>query len=519
MSAKKPQRKLLLSLDVGTGRVKAGLFTAEGQQLALASAPYEIPVNPARPGWAEVDPRVWKKAIVRALAELSKRAPLEDACALGLSTLFPALVVMDKDGEPLRPAILYSDLRSQQQIEEARRTGLAETVLQVSGNPLVAGTCTASSLLWLRQEAPELFRRAAIWGHASTYLAKWLVGEALMERISAPLTGLYDVNTQEWSPALAAAVGVGDRLPRLISPVAVAGKLTEAAAAETGLPTGLPLVLGGGDAVCGMIGAGLVDTPQEVFLAAGTTDSVCVQSDRPARDTRVVTAGHPSPDKWVIIGALNFTGGALEWLGRHILRQEIPALLEQAQASLPGAGGSIFLPYLRGERTPIWDAAARGVWWGISDSTTRADLVRALLEGVGYGLRACLEAVEEVCGYSPARPGVDTIIAAGGATASRLWNQIRADITGKRMLVLAETECSLRGAAWMAARAMGLVEGSWPIPLEWFGSAHHKVAEEFTPKEEYQQVYADGYQIFRALYQDLKEANLFSRARECAGGA
>ena len=499
--------KMILALDIGTGLVKAGAFDPTGQRLGYATVPNELSPNRAHPEWTEVDPQLWKTAAIKALGELSQQVPLNEAGVLGLSTLFPALILMDREGQPLRPAILYSDLRATPQIEQAQQSGLAERIFQVTGNRLVSGTSTAASLLWVQEHEPELLARAAVWGHLTSYVGRWLTGGFYIDQPSACQSGLYNAEARAWDIEIAHALGVAERLPQVVSPTELVGQLTEQAAHELGLPAGLPLCLGAGDAATGIIGAGVYGPQEngagqltgEVFLATGTTDTVCLVTNRRIKEPRLQSILHPLGQSWIVMASMSYTGGALEWLRRQILRDDAAALFEEAQAAGPGAGGTIFLPFLRGERSPIWDAEVRGVWWGISDAVSRGDLVRAVLEGAGYGLRDCLETLEEVYGFA-----IDAMTASGGTTQTSVWGQIRADVTQKQFITLAERECSLRGAAWLAGSAARITSAPWPAPA---GN------ERFIPNKEVAQLYGTNFQLFKKLYQQLKGVGAFHGAR------
>jgi xylulokinase len=400
-----------------------------------------------------------------------------------LSAAFPTLVLFDGRNQPVRPAILYADQRSAEQAEGlAHRLG-PEQFLRVTGNLLVAGNCTLSSLLWVREREPEAFSRVVAFGYGNSYLALKLTGQLALDEASAPLTGLYDLREGRWSDLLLSQVEVscarstgaqpsrpgaqpsrlGTRLPPLLAPGSAVGQLSVEASGELGLPVGIPVAIGSGDTVTSALGAGA--RPDEPFLTCGSTDSL-VSLAAPARIglagargrapagplDRFVTTGGALPGQWLRIGARSATGAAVSWAAREVLGVSLERFFRLAAEAPPGANGVLFAPHLAGERTPHWDPKARGVFAGMTLATAASDIARAVLEGVSLGVREMLQALAAHGGSTAGQ-----VRAAGGGTRDAFWRQLRADVCGREFLYLHQEETAALGAALLGGVAGGLI--------------------------------------------------------------
>lgn len=476
----------------------------------MASAGYETPAVPGHPGWAEVSCGVWRAALREAFGGLGESVDLHEVVSVGLATLFPTVVALDEKGEALRPAVLYSDLRSQAQVEWLDDRGLRAEIEDRRGGIILPGTTSVTTILWLRDWQPEIFEQTAFFGHANTYLAAWLTGQFVIDTGSASLTGLFDPAAGAWDEVLLEATGLdGSLLPPALDGCALAGEVTQRAAERTGLKAGTPVAVGSGDSLAACLGTAVVESG-DILDVGGTTDSVCLCVDRFQPTTGAFLSCHAVPSRWVCIAATSFTGGSLPWLARSLgATQE--ELFEEAAGAAPGAGGLIFLPYLKGERSPILDPEARGAFVGLSDATTRADLSRAVMEGAALALRHILEAMEQAHGF---HIGELTIV--GGPSRRPLWNQIKADVCQRPVRVLEYQERSALGAALMGAIAGGHVPeyDSWAKTKDYSGVRDRlgtmcKVSNEFQPVPERGPRYDELFDKYVALYPALKGAGLF----------
>ena len=457
---------LLLGLDVGTSGAKAGIFDAEGRHLGLGRSSYTV--DSPRPGWVECDPEEWWWGVVRALLDACDDADVEpaDISAVGLGVLFPAVMPLDQEGRALHPAILYCDQRSVAQVAALKEKIPEDEFLALAGNQLVPGTCAVSSLAWLRDERPDIWSATKSIGWANTYITCRLTGEVCLDPSMAALSGLVDIRDPwQWSADLCERLGIDrDLLPRIAGSAEVVGTVTESAsretagdfrllAGDTGLKVGTPVVAGAGDVPISAVGAGAASGDTAAYVV-GSTDCVSVPMSRPSDDHRWVNCAYVPRDQWLGVGTTTSTGVSIEWFVREILGGEgsdgHALMTVLAGSAPPGSNGLLFTPYLQGERTPIWDPKARGAFTGLTRSTTRADMARAVFEGTSFALKHVMDCAESVVGEP-----VKHIRALGGGTKNTLWNQIKADILQTPLDVLDFQEAGCLGAALLAGMGAG----------------------------------------------------------------
>ena len=488
---------LLLGLDIGTSGVKVGIADGEGHLLGLGRASHEN--ETPEPGWVQCDAEVWWQGVLASLRQACDEAGVKpDAiAAVGVSVLFPCIVPLDADGRGLYPALLYCDRRSFAQAEAIARTIPRDDYEATIGNVLVPGTCAATSLAWLRDEQPELCRQAHCFGFSNTAVTARLTGEFCADPAMVALSGLVDIRDPwRWNTGLCEKLGIdASRLPRVVGAAEVMGELTRAAAEETGLRPGTPVVCGTGDVPCSALGVGATSSSSVVYVA-GSTDCVAVPIQRPTPDRRWVNAAYVPRGMWLAIGTTTSSGVSVEWFVRELLASSgsdgLRRMTELAESSTPGSGRVVYLPYLQGERTPIWDPAARGCFFGLSSTTTRGDLARAVLEGTAFGLKQVIDSLEEVAGGPVAE-----IRTVGGGTKNTLWNQMKADVLRKPLAVLEFQETSSLGAALLAGLGVGLYD-SLEAAAEVARSANSTRLVE--PDERRAAQYDEFIEIFAALY-------------------
>ena len=446
---------MFLGLDLGTGSVKALLMSETGAVLGEASAPYSV--NAPHPGWAESSPEEWWEAVAGAVRDAAGSHGARVA-AIGLSGQMHGVVLSDASGRPLRPAILWADTRSREQLDDYRR--LDEGLRRRLANPPATGMA-GPSLLWLRGHEPETYD-AARWAlQPKDWLRLRLTGETAAEPSDASATLLYDLESGGWSDEAAHALGLRtDHLAPLVGSAETAGTLTSKAAEHLGLPVGLPVAAGAADTAAAILGAGLPGPSEPPQLTVGTGGQIVALRDRPAPDPRerihlYRTAWEPA-GRFYSMAAIQNSGLALEW-ARKVLGASWKDVYQEAFDVPPGAEELLFLPYLSGERTPHFDPDARGAWAGLGLNHDRGHLLRAALEGVAFALREGLEALEATGIHAP-----ELRLAGGGAT-EELWQQLLADVLGRPLRILpdpASSSASARGAAILAGLASGAYETS-----------------------------------------------------------
>jgi xylulokinase len=443
---------MLLGLDLGTGSIKALLLEEDGTPSGEGTVSY--PVRALRPGWAESSAGEWWEAAVEA-AKTAVGQYGAQVTALGLSGQMHGVVLADDRGRPSRPAVLWADARSGEQLASYR--ALDESVSKWLANPPAVGMA-GPSLLWLRDHEPEVYTSARWALQPKDWLRLRLTGEAAAEPSDASATLLYDLQSDGWAYPVIEALGLrADFFASLVASDAVAGALTREAAGSLGLRAGLPVAAGAADTAAAMLGGGLL-RPGPVQLTVGTGAQIVTPKSSPEADPSGRTHLYRAaiPRLWYSMAAIQNAGLALEW-ARKTLGASWDDVYEEAFAAPPGAGGVVFLPYLSGERTPRFDPAARGAWTGLSLDHTRSHLLRAALEGVAFALREGLEALEDT-GIA-----VPELRLAGGGTAGEPWRQLLADVLGRPLRLLPDEiapVASARGAAFLA----GLASGAYTTP-------------------------------------------------------
>jgi xylulokinase len=451
LQASSPQ---LIGLDVGTTSLKAGLFDAAGQLLTLATAGY--PVERPRPGWVEQDAEWYWEAAVRCLRELMASPAADPRKLAGLSACgqAPTMVLLGEDARPVRRAVLWQDTRAAGEAEALARdpgTDVLEGWLGVRWP--VDASLPLARVLWLARHEPEAVRRTR-----TVLLPKDLVHYRLTGRLATDTWSAKGLVHQGTGQAIAALAELGGLDAGAIVPASrsddVIGRIDAAGAAATGLPEGLPVAAGWTDAMAAMLGCGALDRPGLAADVSGTSEVVGLTlASRPATTGPLLTAPVVDSGRWQLYGPTQASGGSLGWALQAFASPplEVDAALRLAATAPPGADGLVFLPYLEGERAPLWDPRARGVFAGLSSSHGQAHLLRAVLEGVACSVRHILGTAEALAGM-PA----EQVRVAGGGSRLTLWNQIKADVTGRPLYPCTTSENGVLGAAMLAALGAGL---------------------------------------------------------------
>jgi xylulokinase len=456
----------LMGIDVSTTGAKALLIDESGQVIATATTEY--PLSTPRPLWSEQSPADWWRGVClsvrKALAKAGSTG--EDVRGIGLTGQMHGLVMLDRSGNVLRPAILWNDQRTARQcVEITERVGGADAILRLTGNAILPGF-TAPKILWVRDNEPRVFEQTAHILLPKDYARFCLTGEYATEVSDASGTSLLDVEHRCWSSPMLRALDIpGDWLPRCTESPEVSGRISATAARETGLKPGTPVVGGGGDQAAQAVGSGVV-TSGIISVTSGTSGVVFAHSDRFAMESmgRLHAFCHAVPGKWHVMGVMLSAGGSLRWLRDCLgdseraaaqLSGEDPYELLTRSASRAPAGslGLIFLPYLTGERTPYADPEARGALVGLTVRHRKEHIVRSVLEGVSFGLRDCLELIQSL------NVPIAQVRASGGGARSALWRQIQADIFGKELVLVNVTEGAAYGAALLAGVGVGTYAG------------------------------------------------------------
>ncbi|MGN6102273.1 MAG: xylulokinase [Devosia sp.] len=482
-----------LGIDVGTSGVKAILIDEAGRALGEATAAAREPVRP-HPGWSEQDPADWWRAVLAAVDALKASHPAELAAVsgIGLSGHMHGATLLGADDEVLRPCILWNDGRS---FAECAEMEAAEPRLrEIAGNIAMPGF-TAPKIAWVRKHEPEIYARIARVLLPKAYIRLLLTGEHVEEMSDASGTLWLDVARRDWSDVLLAVTGLTRaHMPRLVEGSAVSGELKAELRARWGMTGTVVVAGGGGDNAASACGIGAI-RPGEGFVSIGTSGVLFVSNDR----FRPNTAGavhafcHAIPETWHQMGVILSATDSLNWLSKTT-GQDAAALSRAAEAGFTGPGEEIFLPYLSGERTPHNNANARGAFVGLSHLSDPARLAQAVMEGVAFAFRDCRRVLAD------AGTRIDTLLAVGGGSRSRLW--LRLIATNLDMPVSLPEDGDFGGA--LGAARLGLCAATGRPPAEVMTMPGIKAVIE--PDPTLAEAYAQQYARYRALYPAIEEA-------------
>ncbi len=494
----------VIGVDIGTQSTKAVLVARDGAILAQASRAY-APDTP-RPSWAEQHPDVWVEAVEACVAEVARAAP-GAVRALCVSSLYGGSgIPVDAEVRPLHPCLIWMDRRAEKQVAWVKDHLDLARLRAVTGNG-VDSYYGFTKILWLRDERPDVWERTALFLPPNAFVIHRLTGAVAVDHSSAGnLGGVYDVAARRWSAEMLDALGIPARLmpARLVDPSDAVGGLTEAAAARLGLAAGTPVMAGGVDAAVATYAAGVVAPGHHVAMI-GT--SMCWGYIAPSADAAHGLISMPyvvgTAEDLYVFGGAGSAGASVTWYREQFCQAEVAAgraagrdphaILEDAAAVLPpGADGVVFLPYLMGERSPVWDGQASGAFVGLNLFHTRAHLYRAVLEGVTLALRHNMEAGAKGSAALEGR-----LVVVGGAARSDLWMQIVADVTGYPVWTIREDVEAALGAARLAALGAGLIgphdENTWVTLVE-------RAQPDPARKRRYDAV----FDVYAALYPALK---------------
>jgi xylulokinase len=496
---------LLLGVDIGTYSAKGVLCSGDGE--VLAEATIEHGLSLPRPGWAEHDADAiwWGEFVGLTRLLLGERLHGEDVGAVAVSAIGACVLPVDAAGRPLRQGILYGiDTRAQDEIDWLNDHFGEEPMFALGGMALTS-QAIGPKILWMKNREPEVYASARMFHASSSYMVYRLTGEHVMDYHTASYYNpLFDLRNLRWDVRFAGPIVALDRLPRLLWADQIAGEVTPAAAAETGLKAGTPVTAGTVDAAAEAVSVGVVN-PGDMMVMYGTTMFFIHVTSEPVPDPRMWSTAFCLPGRYSIDGGMSTTGALTRWFRDTLGREEMAAeaaggpnayaaLAEAAALIAPGAEGLLCLPYFAGERTPINDPDARGVYAGLTLSHTKAHLYRASLEGTAYGVRHNLETMAAM-GAPPKR-----LVAVGGGAKNPLWLQIVSDVSGLPQDVPERTIGASYGDAFMAGLATGIVSGPDALTRDWV-----KLSLRLQPEVDLRPVYDAYYTVYRGLYESAKE--------------
>ncbi len=509
--------RYLLGLDVGTSSLKTAIIDENGRMISKATVEYE-PMF-LQPGWQEISASEIWNAIMTGLKEMITEGGVDPAriSGIGISCLCPGLVALGENGEVLQDPIIYSDRRSVEEAEIIKQSVGEDHLFYITANRCMSGAMSGTSMLWIKNHRPDIYEKTKYFGHINTMIGVWLTGRCAMDHSNASYTSMFETRGgRVWNSELAGKIGIDmAKLPPLMCSDDVLGGLINPEFIETGIPEGTPVVIGGGDTACASLAAGIVNSG-DVCESVGTTNVLTVCVDQPNFSPSNINRCHVVKNKWIYQGAMSHAGGSLRWFRDEFcmdmtVRAEktgenvFDLMTKAASESLPGANGVIFLPYMMGERSPIWDSDARGVFFGMSLNNTRGDLIRAILEAVGYGTRQLKEIAEGLTGLQ-----INHFSSMGGGARSKVWSQIKADIIGVDIDVLDMNDMAPVGAALLA----GVGAGIYRDAVEAAGKIERKIYRHVTSCQKDAAVYARRFEAYRQLYPRIKDLYMLCKDAE-----
>ena len=496
-------KQYLLGIDIGTSACKAAVFDEKGRVLASKSEAYAVYYP--RHGWAEQNPEEWWAAVCKAVKSIFEESPVKasDIAGVGIDGQSWSAIPVDKNGRVLCNTPIWFDTRAGDICNKLKQSDFASRVFDVCGNPLEP-SYTLPKILWYQKHAPDVYRDAYKILQSNSYIGYKLTDKMAQDVSQGYGLHCFDMYKGQWDYGLCREFGIReDLLPPIYKCHEIIGGVTEKASLETGLLQGTPVTAGGLDAACGTLGAGVIlpgQTQEQGGQAGGM--SICIGEYK--TDKRLICSYHVVPDLWLLQGGTVGGGGIMAWMERELggeerlLAQESGAnsfqLMDKKASEIPaGSDGVIFLPYMAGERSPLWDPTAKGLFFGLDFKKSKGHMIRAALEGAAYSLLHNLEAAKE------SGAEADVLHAMGGAANSRLWTQIKADVTGKRIRVPSTDTATTLGAAILAGVGTGFYKS--------FEEAVGKtvtVTREHEPDMKNHEIYQQYYPIYLELYENLR---------------
>lgn len=495
----------LLGIDVGTYSTKGVLTTPEGE--VLHQHVVEHDVSFPKPGWVEHDAdAVWWSDVVDVCHSVRGAGfDTSNIGAVAVSAIGPCILPVDEQGRPLRPGMLYGmDTRAQEEIDWLNAEFGEEAMFELGGMALTS-QAMGPKILWLKRNEPEIYARTHKILTASGYLVFKLTGEYVIDKhTGAHYNPLVDIQAIEWDDRFAGPIVDLEKLPRIMWSTEIAGTVTEEAAAETGLPVGIPVTAGTVDAAAEAVSVGAVE-PGDLMVMYGTTMFFILVTEKTVPDPRVWSTGYVFPGTRNIAGGMSTTGALTRWFRDQLGQPEMSAeanggdnayatLADMAAAVPAGAQGLVCLPYFAGERTPIHDPDARGVFAGLTLSHTRGHMYRAVLEGTAYGVRHNIETLRDI-GAAPKR-----IVAVGGGAKNELWLQIVSDVAGIPQVVQKQTIGAAYGDAYLAGISAGIIKDASALTDSWI-----EAKTIIEPNTAHSDVYDKTYAVYRSIYENAKD--------------
>lgn len=493
----------LMGIDIGTSACKVAIFDRKGTVIASANSSYSVYYLKA--GWAEQNPEEWWNAVCKAIKESLQKSKIDAShiVGIGVDGQSWSAVAIEKNGEVLCNTPIWMDTRASDICNEYNAKIGKEKIFELTGNSLQPSYSTAK-IAWYKRNAPMTYKSIDKILQSNSFIVQRLTGNCSQDMSQGYGMHCFDMRKGVWDIDMARELEIDKNfLPPIYQCHDIVGKVTKKASELTGLLEGTLVVAGGLDAACGTLGAGVIhgsETQEQGGQAGGM--SICLEEYK--ADPRLILSYHVVPDCWLLQGGTTGGGGVMKWLeqelgdyereeGKKLQRNSFDLLNEIANRVAPGSDGVIFLPYMAGERSPIWNSKAKGVYFGLDFSKSKGHFIRAAMEGVAFSLKHNLE-VAKMSGAD-----VSILKAVGGAANSKLWTQIKSDITGKEIIVPDSDNASTLGAALLAGVGVGLYKDfEEAVKMTVVDKVKYK------PNMDNFEVYEKNYKLYCDLYRNLE---------------
>lgn len=502
-------KKYYIGIDIGTSGTKVMLTDVTGKK--LASHTEEYPLYQPKNGWAEQDPADWWRATSAGIRAVTVGIDSSEIGGIGLSGQMHGLVLLDKNGNVIRRSIIWCDQRTAAECDEITAKVGAERLMDITLAPALTGF-TASKLLWVRNHEPENYEKCVTVLLPKDYIRFMLTGEKATEVSDASGMQLLDIAKRNWSDEVLDRLSIDKSLlTQVYESSDVTGTVTQNAADICGIPAGIPVVGGAGDNAASAVGCGVV-ADGKAFVTIGTSGVVFAHTSNLCKDPlgRIHSFCSAVKGEWHVMGVTQAAGLSLKWFRDNFcdaeraeaLKQGVDPyrIMDEKAAGVPiGADKLLYLPYLMGERTPHLDPFARGAFLGLSGKHTKAEMIRAVMEGVTYSLRDCLRI------FAESNIRVDSMMACGGGASSPLWRQMLADVFGCTVVTPQSNDGGALGAALLAAAGTGAYAS---VPEACEAAIRVKTAQAPVPQnsveyEKYYRIFCEAYASIKSLTHDL----------------
>ena len=484
---------MLLGIDIGTSACKVTVFDIAGKEISSESCAYDV-YYPHQ-GWAEQNPVQWWDSVCLCIRKTLSNGKIkaESITGIGIDGQSWSAIPIDKDGKVLANTPIWMDTRSSSVCEQIKERIGEDKLFEVSGNPN-SPTYSASKILWFKNNNPELFSKTKYFLQSNSFIAFKLTQQAYTDVSQGYGFQFFDIKKLEYNLEIAKAMGIEtEKIPPLCNCDEVIGTVTPKAAEETGLKSGTPVVCGGLDAACASLGAGVYKTGQ-TQEQGGTAGGMSICTSQPLAHKSLILGAHVVPGCWLLQGGTVGGGGAISWYRKEFGHgRSFKELDELAETVNAGSDGLIFLPYMAGERSPLWDENAKGVFFGLGFDKTEAHVIRSVMEGVAYSLEHNIRTALET-GIT-----IRELNSMGGAANSAIWTQIKADVTGRTINAMNSDSASSLGAAILAGIGTKQYKN-----YEEAVNATVSIRKTYLPNRKNHEIYLQRMEKYLKLYPALK---------------